>query len=295
MILIWIVSWLVVSVILSLYSVEWHIIVYVWMINSLLLSFYGLWWWVRKQQKYHEIARFQRPSHPNRIDYAYQLWIDDLKEQMADLSLESRQNQSHLSEVVTSSAHSMKVPLAALRLLSEQTEADPALKPSLRRLELELDRLLNFVKFSQEQVDFYYSQVALAPMINRLISQNRLFFQQKGLSIQVKGQASWISDEKWLSFVCEQILDNAIKYTMKGGIDVHLSNEKIVISDTGMGILPEDIPRLFEAGFTGYNGRLSKRATGLGLSMAHQVAQKLNLTIEITSVLSKGTRVEIKR
>ena len=98
--------------------------------------------------------------------------------------------------------------------------------------------------------------------------------------------------EKWLVFVLEQVLTNAVKYTRKGKISIYLDPEKektLVVEDTGMGIRPEDLPRIFEWGYTGYNGRIKNRATGIGLALCRQTMEMLGHRISAKSEPGKGT------
>ena len=103
---------------------------------------------------------------------------------------------------------------------------------------------------------------------------------------------SCVTDEKWLGFVLEQVLTNAVKYTRKGKISIYLDPEKektLVVEDTGMGIRPEDLPRIFEWGYTGYNGRIKNRATGIGLALCRQTMEMLGHRISAKSEPGKGT------
>ena len=99
-----------------------------------------------------------------------------------------------------------------------------------------------------------------------------------------------VTDEKWLLFILEQLLSNAVKYTEKGGIAISVTRDKkLIIADTGIGIAEEDLPRIFEKGFTGYNGRSDKKSTGLGLYLCKLTADKLSHKIEVSSEIGKGT------
>ena len=103
-----------------------------------------------------------------------------------------------------------------------------------------------------------------------------------------------LTDEKWLVFVLEQILSNALKYTKSGSIHIYLSPDApktLVIEDAGIGIAPEDLPRIFEKGYTGCNGRADKRSTGIGLYLCRQIMEKLSHTIRIESEMGAGTKV----
>ena len=122
----------------------------------------------------------------------------------------------------------------------------------------------------------------------------RLFILKKiSLDFQETGRTV-LTDEKWLSFVIEQLLSNAVKYTPEGGrVRVYGDGETLVIADSGIGIRPEDLPRVFEKGFTGFNGREDKKSTGIGLYLCRQVADRLNHGISIASRPGQGTLVRL--
>ena len=103
-----------------------------------------------------------------------------------------------------------------------------------------------------------------------------------------------VTDEKWLLFVVEQVISNALKYTYEGSISIWLEEPKtLCIGDTGIGIAPEDLPRVFDKGYTGYNGRNDKKASGIGLYLCKRICANLSHKIKLESVLGKGTVVYI--
>ena len=103
-----------------------------------------------------------------------------------------------------------------------------------------------------------------------------------------------LTDEKWLLFIIEQVLSNSIKYTPKGSVTITVTPDKVLkISDTGIGIATEDVPRIFEKGFTGYNGRLNKKSTGLGLYLCKMAADRLSHKISVESAPGVGTTISI--
>ena len=119
---------------------------------------------------------------------------------------------------------------------------------------------------------------------------------RKYILVITKISGSWqlTSDRKWLSVAIEQLINNAVKYTKTGGVTIQF-DDNMTIKDTGIGILPEDLPRLFEHGFTGYNGRNNQKSTGLGLYLTKGIMDKLELTVSITSQVEKGTEVCIEK
>ena len=116
----------------------------------------------------------------------------------------------------------------------------------------------------------------------------------KNLSVSITGTWQITSDRKWLSVAIEQLMNNAVKYTKTGSVTITF-DDNMTIQDTGIGILPEDLPRLFEHGFTGYNGRHNQKSTGLGLYLTKGILDKLELTATITSQVEKGTEVRIEK
>ena len=146
--------------------------------------------------------------------------------------------------------------------------------------------------------DFVLEEISLDAAIREVIRKYARTMIRKKLRIQYEGtQQMVLSDEKWITFVVEQVLSNAIKYSASGTIHIEVTQEVnwcyIKITDHGIGIRKEDIPRVFEQGFTGYNGHADKKSTGIGLYLCKQVLNKLGHTIRIESEVGKGTTVWI--
>ncbi len=267
--------------------------------NLALLLVLSLWFYLsfRKKMKVladflslEELADLNQPS-----DVAYGAILSKLKSDEADCLLDLKSQQQDLQDVVKMWSHQMKVPLSALSLMAQTGQLDrQEVRQQLLRLENYLDTLLTYLKFSQHQDDFRFEALSARSLVVGLVKKYRVSCLAKELSVEVSGDWQLKSDKKWLSFAISQILDNAIKYSKRGGhIQVQLDEDGIQISDTGMGILPEDLPRLFEEGFTGYNGHEHKKATGLGLYMTKQVLDKLDLVICVHSQVEEGTQVFI--
>ena len=141
--------------------------------------------------------------------------------------------------------------------------------------------------------DFVLKEYDLDNIIRQAVRKYAPLFIRKKISLDFQPTTyKVLTDEKWLVFVIEQLLSNAIKYTNKGKISIYsLENKKLVIEDTGIGISKEDIPRIFDKGFTGYNGRTDKKATGLGLYLCKNILDKLSHKISIESEVGVKTKV----
>ncbi|MFS5802030.1 ATP-binding protein [Streptococcus agalactiae] len=177
------------------------------------------------------------------------------------------------------------------------TQFDPKeVEQQLLKLQHYLETLLAFLKFRQYRDDFRFEAVSLREVVVEIIKSYKVICLSKSLSIIIEGDNIWKTDKKWLTFALSQVLDNAIKYSNpESKIIISIGEESIRIQDYGIGILEEDIPRLFEDGFTGYNGHEHQKATGMGLYMTKEVLSSLNLSISVDSKINYGTAVSIHK
>ncbi|MCR8967343.1 sensor histidine kinase [Streptococcus zalophi] len=217
------------------------------------------------------------------------------KEQLEELS-QYRRRERNLKNLVKMWSHQMKVPLSAISLMTQTNQLKPQdINRQLLSLDNYVDTLINYLKFHHHQSDFRFERIHLKEVVVEIIKKYRLLFLHKEIDIEIIGDWEIKSDQKWLTFAVTQLIDNALKYTKKGGkITIKMENS-LIIEDTGIGILKEDIPRLFEEGFTGYNGREYQKATGLGLYMTKRILDDLELNITIVSEIDQGTKVIIKK
>lgn len=191
--------------------------------------------------------------------------------------------------------HQVKTPVAALDLMLQTTETSKGdMKAELFKINEYLQMMLHYVKSQFDSQDLLIKSVKLAPLVRETVKKYAVFFARKDLQLVLKYlEGAVITDEKWLRFILEQVLFNAIKYTQSGQITIQASQNKLTIRDTGIGILPEDLPRVFDKGYTGVNGRIQQRASGLGLYLSQQTAQKIGAVLTIDSVVGQGTKVTI--
>lgn len=200
-----------------------------------------------------------------------------------------------LLDLTTLWTHQMKVPLSALDLMV-QTDRLTASDVENQVLELDnyLNILLSYLRLQHTATDFRFETFDMADIIHAIIKKYANQFILKDLSVTVTGSWQVTSDKKWLTLAIEQLINNALKYTKKGGVKVVL-NQGVLISDTGIGILTEDIPRIFDHGFTGFNGRKMQKSTGLGLYLTKDILNQLNFDIKINSQIDQGTDVKISQ
>ena len=132
-------------------------------------------------------------------------------------------------------------------------------------------------------------------LVKEVIRKYAIFFIQKGLSVDLHDlDRRIVTDKKWLLVVIEQILSNSLKYTNEGGVEIYMEGSDLCIKDTGIGIKNSDRLRVFERGFSGYNGRMTQQSSGLGLYLTQKISQELGHQIQIESELGQGTTVRIK-
>ena len=194
-------------------------------------------------------------------------------------------------------AHQIKTPIAALNLLLQQENQDvAACRQELFKIESYVEMALNYLRFEEMSNDLVLERNSLEQLVRQVVRKYAAIFIYNHISIQLEHlDYTVLTDEKWFCFVLEQILSNALKYTKQGSVKISAEETEnglqIFVKDTGIGIKREDLPRIFEKGFTGYNGRMDKKASGLGLYLCKGVCEKLGHEIRVVSEEGEGTTV----
>lgn len=229
------------------------------------------------------------------IEDKYQSLLKKVNQLHTELKDEQETKYNDMIDYYTLWVHQIKTPISALRLLiqSQETSQNDLLIQVLK-IEQYVDMVMHYMKIDHMSSDMQIKRYDLQTIINDIIKKQATFFIHKKIQLQLEPiELQILTDEKWISFVLEQILSNALKYTKQGSIHIYVHEETLYIEDTGIGIKQEDLPRLFEKGFTGYNGRVDKKASGLGLYLCKQVIDNLGYHMSISSIPSKGTIVAI--
>ena len=203
-----------------------------------------------------------------------------------------RERQQSL-DYYTTWVHQIKTPISVMQMVlqGEDTEEHRELLAELFRIEQYVDMVLSYMRLGSHQTDFVFQVCDLDAIIRQAIRKYAPLFVRCRISLVYEQvEMKVLTDEKWLLFIIEQLLSNAVKYTREGTVTVSVSSEQVLsVADTGMGIAPEDLPRIFEKGFTGYHGREDKKATGLGLYLCKQTADKLGIRLSVRSEVGKGS------
>ena len=209
---------------------------------------------------------------------------------------ENRYND--LVDYYTLWVHQIKTPIAASKLLVSEV-ADRQLKQQMEQEIFKIDSytnlVLQYLRLESFHDDLVLKKENLEDLVKEVIRKYAIFFIQKDLSINLHDlDRRIVTDKKWLLVVIEQILSNSLKYTNEGGVEIYMEGSDLCIKDTGIGIKNSDRLRVFERGFSGYNGRMTQQSSGLGLYLTQKISQELGHQIQIESELGKGTTVRIK-
>ena len=237
------------------------------------------------------------PAAQSPQEQAYQALLLALHTDRQKLKSDMNARYHDMTEYYTVWAHQIKTPIAAIRLAlqNEDTPLSRRLTGEVGRVEQYVQMALTYLRLGSDSSDYVIRSCALddivRPAVRRFAGE---FIQRK---IQLNYQMlnyTVITDEKWLGFVVEQVLSNALKYTPQGSVSIYMEPEGVLcIRDTGIGIAPEDLPRVFEKGYTGYNGRSHRKASGLGLYLCREILTRLGHSVSAESQVDHGTTIRI--
>ena len=261
----------------------------------------------------------QLPEATDDVEMLYHRLLENQSIARSESESSAAIRQSQMRDYYSMWVHQIKTPISAMKLLleaereelgqlmcdEEQQAAFKELSDNLDSFEDELFRIeeyvsmaLQYQRVSSTENDFVLEKVSVDGVIRDTIKKYAKIMIRRHIGMNYSGTGQEVyTDGKWLAFMLEQILSNAIKYTPQGVVTIETAEEKdrffITIKDTGIGIKAEDLPRVFEKGYTGYNGHADKKATGIGLYLCRQMADKLGHTIRMESEIGKGTKVWI--
>ena len=230
---------------------------------------------------------------------------DTLKEvdkSMNDYVNSYKITQKEYKEYVEMWVHEIKTPLAAAKLIisNNPNEITQSIQEEIEKVETYVDQALFYARSTSVEKDYVIKEMQLAPTISKVIRKHSKTFIYEKIKITLQDLDKTIySDSKWLEFIFDQIITNALKYTpsQSGEIKIYTSEQQqmtfLHIQDNGIGISSSDLPRIFDRGFTGNNGRKNEKATGMGLYLCKTLCDKLYLKISASSTPSKGTTITI--
>ena len=309
------------GILFYLYDIPFDAIIYgcelsfVWCAVCLFIDFY-------KYYKRHKLLHINReqffddaeqlPEHMDIIEYDYQELAKKLYQAKQELISKNRIAKKELLDYYGMWVHQIKTPIAALDILLQNTErmlyqldekemmqkaiSVSDMKMELFKIEQYVEMALNYLRVEDISSDLVFKKHELDDMVRQVIRKYAKIFISKKIKIDFKlTKACIVTDEKWFIFVLEQIISNALKYIKKGQIFIYMKEKSLVIEDTGIGIPAEDLPRIFEKGFTGYNGRENKKSTGIGLYLCKNIMDKLQWNITADSEVGRGTKIYLTK
>lgn len=259
----------------------------------------------------------QLPEAADDVEMLYHRLLENQSIARSESESSAAIRQSQMRDYYSMWVHQIKTPISAMKLLLEaereelgqlmcdDEQSQCLLSDNMNSFEDELFRIeeyvgmaLQYQRVSSTENDFVLEKVSVDGVIRDTIKKYAKIMIRRHIGMNYSGTVQEVyTDGKWLAFILEQLLSNAIKYTPQGVVTIETAEEKdrffITIKDTGIGIKAEDLPRVFEKGYTGYNGHADKKATGIGLYLCRQMADKLGHTIRMESEIGKGTKVWI--
>jgi signal transduction histidine kinase len=269
---------------------------------ALLYDFYGFY---KKISALEDMKRritlslHELPEPKNLMEWEYFELLSAVHEDKIQKITALDNSRREIADYYTLWAHQIKTPISAMRLLlqSEEDINPDEISMELFKIEQYVAMVLQYIRLDSSSTDFVIKEYDLDDIVKQSVRKYAKIFVHKKLKLEFSElQSTVLTDEKWLLFVIEQILSNSLKYTVRGGISIYtegIDHKILVIEDTGIGIKEEDLPRVFENGFTGYNGRADKKSTGIGLYLCRKILSKLSHKIQIESKAGRGTKVKI--
>ena len=240
------------------------------------------------------LSHLPEPHAP--LEEDYQLLLKDMGRLHTRRIGEDDLRYQQMTEYYTLWSHQIKTPLAAMGLLlsRQDDERSRVLQAELKKTEHYVDMALNYMRLDSPESDYRFEPVQLQGAAQSAARRYAGQFVLKRLTLtnEVPEHVVAVSDRKWLVFVLEQLLSNAVKYTHTGGVRITWNDAErtLCILDTGTGIPTEDLPRVFDQGFTGYAGRVEPQATGIGLYLCREACKRLGHTLTLTSRPGEGTQ-----
>ncbi len=297
------------AVIFFLYNVRGDAVKYAFFLSFLCLLAYGLTGLLRFGKHYRKLMWVRSeevidlsglPPALSAVEAEYQQMLSLLQEKKAEAESDGLIARQDMLDYYGMWVHQIKTPLSAMALLLQSYDAKEEadirfvrdLRMELFKVEQYVEMVLVYLRMEDMSSDLSFAEFSLDDLIRQAVRKYSRMFIMKKIKLDYETVNSRVlTDEKWLVFVLEQLLSNALKYTRSGRISIHMEGKELVVEDTGIGIQAEDLPRVFEKGFTGYNGRTDKKSTGIGLYLCKSVMDKLRHQIRIESEVGIGTKI----
>ena len=271
---------------------------YFFLLCSFLTLLFFIWDILVEAEVYRKEMLYSEREAKSPLECALAEKLEEREAELYQKKSDAENRYNDLVDYYTLWVHQIKTPIAASKLLVSEV-ADRQLKQQLEQEIFKIDSytnlVLQYLRLESFHDDLVLKKENIEDLVKEVIRKYAIFFIQKNLSINMHDlDRSIVTDKKWLLVVIEQILSNSLKYTNSGGIEIYMEDQELCIKDTGIGIKNSDVLRVFERGFSGYNGRMTQQSSGLGLYLTQKISQELGHQIRIESELGQGTTVRIK-
>ncbi|WP_432650787.1 sensor histidine kinase [Huintestinicola sp.] len=304
-IIVWLIICALFALVFSLYGLPLSPVLY----GALLSGFFGIVFLIIDFFSYRRIRIIlQRlaeeitlsadniPLPRNGIEEDYTRLVQNLYDALKASENEAAERLSDMTDYYTMWVHQIKTPIAAMGLILQGGDSPEysELSENLQRIEQYADMVLCYLRLDSDSSDLVIREFDLDGIVRQAVRKFSSQFIRRRLKLIYEPiEKTVLTDEKWLLFVIEQIISNAVKYTPSGEIEIYCQEPlTLCIRDTGIGIAPEDLPRVFEKGYTGCNGRLDKKASGIGLYLCRRICGRLGHKISAESSTT-GTIIKI--
>ena len=249
-------------------------------------------------EKYLITEILQKPRSAEKL--AYYRILKKANKSMLENVTDIKEKQKDYKEYIESWVHEIKIPITSAKLLCENNKSEITNKidEDIEEVNNYVEQALFYARMDQVSNDFMIREINLNEVIKNVLARNKKIMIQNNMKVEINGvNINCYTDEKWLEFILNQIITNSIKYRNNNNAVIRINaienKENIVlkIKDNGIGIKKSEIDRIFDKGFTGYNGRTDKKATGLGLYLCKNILDKLSHKISIESEVGVKTKV----
>lgn len=293
------------AVVFSLYNLPVEAVAYasvLCLVTGLLLFAIGYGRYVQRHRLLQRLLQnveetsFQLPPPMSKLEEDYQALLQAVCADRTRITAKYENTYQDMTNYYTLWAHQIKTPIAAMSLLLQEEVPDrDMLSAELLKIEEYVEMVLSYLRLGSDSTDYLLRRCDLDEIVRSTVRKYAKLFILKQITLTFdETHRAVLTDEKWLSFSIGQLLSNALKYTPdQGAIHIYGEQDALIIADTGIGIRAEDLPRVFEKGFTGYNGRETRKSTGIGLYLCRRILTKLGHGITITSQPGRGTQVRV--
>ena len=251
---------------------------------------------LRRAAKLPSKAATGLPKAKTPEEKAYSELVKTVADDCNRIKNEEEARRNDMVNYYTLWAHQIKTPISSMNLTLQNRDGE-----IFRKLSLDLAKTENYVDMvmaylrSDGTSDYVIQEYDVDGIIKGAVKKFAGEFIERKIKLEYTPvNLTVITDRKWLSFVFEQIISNALKYTPSGSVKIYGNENSVIFEDTGTGISAEDLPRIFERGYTGLNGRENRRSSGLGLYLCGRICKNLGHSVFAESEVGKGTKISVK-